>query len=105
MNPIDIANLMTEQKLHMGRMISGGKTSPPGCKCVWNANLVSPTQGKVWFGDLNLTREGDKLKLVSIAAGETLYVLREMDCRFETENDPVELLAEKAVWNTNLPTP
>jgi hypothetical protein len=101
----DINNLMREQSLFMGRMISAHKTPPKGCRCVWNANLVSPTQGKVWYGDLNLTREGDKLKLVSIAAGEPLYVLGEMDCRFETENDPVEVLAEKAVWNTNLPVP
>ena len=104
-NIIDINELMGEQSLFCGRMISGYKEAPEGCKCVWNANLVSPTKGKVWFGDLNLTREGDKLKLVSIAAGETLYVLREMDCRFETENDSVELLTEKAVWNTNLPVP
>jgi hypothetical protein len=101
----DINNLMREQSLFMGRMISGGKQSPKGCRCVWNANLVSPTQGKVWYGDLNLTREGDKLKMVSIAAGETLYVLREMDCRFEHENDPIEVLIENAVWNTNLPVP
>ena len=101
----DIDELMTEQKLHRSRMISGGKTSPAGSKCVWNANLVSPTQGKVWYGDLNLTKDGDKLKEVAKAAGETLYVLREMDCRFGTENDPIELLAERAVWNTNQPTP
>ena len=100
-----INELMEEQNLRCGRMISAHKDSPPGCKCVFNANLVSPTKGKVWYGDLNLTREGDKLKEVAKAAGETLYVLREMDCRFETENDAVKLLAARAVWNTNLPTP
>lgn len=101
----EIYELMEEQKLFAGRIIAGSKIALPGCKCVWNANLVSPTKGKVWFGDLNLTREGDKLKLVSIAAGETLYVLREMDCRFETENDSIKALIDRAVWNTNLAIP
>ena len=100
-----IDELMEEQNLRCGRMISAYKDSPPGCKCVFNANLVSPMEGKAWHGDLNLTREGDKLKEVAKASGETLYILREMDCRFNTENDSIEVLKSKAVWNTEQPIP
>lgn len=96
---------MEEQKLFCGRMISAHKTSPEGCKCVWNANLISPTLGKVWYGDLNLTKEGEKLKSVAKACGETLYVLRESDCRFETEEDSIPLLISRAVWNTDQEIP
>ena len=101
----DIDELMKAQSLYMGRMISPHKSAPKGCVCVWNGNLVSPSRGKVWFGDLNLTREGEKLKEVAKAAGETLYVLREMDCRFDTENDSVELLLQRAKWNTDQEIP
>lgn len=101
----DINTLMESRKLYRGRFLSGGKKSPLGCKCVFNANLISPTQRKVWYGDLNLTKEGKKLKLVAAAAGETLYVLEERDCRFDNEKDPVEVLLTRAVWNTDLPIP
>ena len=82
-------------------MISGGKISPEGHKCVWNANIVTKKQGKVWFGDVDITKDAAVLKDIAAEAGEPLYVLREMDCRFDTESDPVKALIKKAVWNTN----
>jgi hypothetical protein len=89
----------------MGRMVSAYKTTPKGCVCVWNANVVSPSKGKIWYGDLNLTRDGDKLRGVAKSLGETLYVLREMACRFESENDPIEILIANSVWSTDKETP
>jgi hypothetical protein len=86
-------------------MVSATKTSPKGCKCVWNANLISPIQGKVWHGDLNLTKDGEKLKIVAEKVGETLYVLRENDARFGTEEDSIDILISRAVWNTTMPIP
>jgi len=96
----DVTTLLIEQKLQIGRMISGGKRSPQGHICVWNANIVTESRGKVWFGDLDLTLDGDKLQKVADTIGEKLYVLREHDCRFSAENDPVEELIEKAVWTS-----
>ena len=90
-----------KRKLYCGRIIAGSKRAPEGQKCVWNSNVVIKSQGKVWFGDLNLTKEGNLLKKIAVSIGEPLYVLREMDCRFGTENDPVETVIAKAVWNTN----
>lgn len=98
---IDVAYSMSEHGLRCGRMISGLKRAPDGQLCVWNANIIVKSRGKVWFGDLNLTMEGDKLKEIAKEVGEPLYVLREADCRFETENDPSELLITRAVWSTD----
>ena len=100
----DIYDIFERNKLMCGRIISGGKQSPPGCKCVWNANIISPKMGKVWYGDINLTREGDKLKKVASEIGEVLYVLRESDARFGTENAPMESLIVRAVWSTDKET-
>lgn len=93
---------MEENNLYVGRMISGNKRSPDGHQCVWNANIVTRSEGKVWFGDINITKDGEKLKKIAEQYGEPLYVLREKDCRFETQNDPIEVLIDKAVWSTSL---
>ena len=85
-----------------GRMIAGSKRAPAGCICVWNANVITKSSGKVWFGDLNLTKEGKILKEIAKEVGETLYILRESDCRFDTEKDPIDLLISRAVWNTEM---
>lgn len=102
MNIENINELFSKHKLYCGRMISGNKNSPKGCTCVFNANVISPSLGKIWYGDLNLTKEGKKLKEIAEKMGETLYVLREHACRFEHENDPIPVLISNAVWNTTL---
>ena len=96
-----ISDLLYEKSFICGRMIGATKQPPKGCVCVWNANIVTKSEGKVWFGDLNLTREGDKLKEIAKEFGEPLYVLREHDCRFGTENDSIDMLIERATWSTN----
>ena len=75
--------------LRIGRMISASKTGPKGHVCVFNANLCIKSQGKVWFGDVDLTADADKLKAMATGAGEALYVLREMDARFLNEEKPL----------------
>jgi len=98
---MNIREEMDKRKLYCGRMVSGSKCAPEGQRCVWNANVIIKSQGKVWFGDLNITKEGKILKEVAEVIGEPLYVLREMDCRFETALDDIDLLISRAVWNTN----
>jgi hypothetical protein len=96
----NVTELLKEQNLHIGRMISASKSGPKSHVCVWNANIITKSQGKVWFGDLDLTRDGAKLQIVADTIGERLYVLREHDCRFNTENDPIEELIERSVWTS-----
>ena len=75
-----------------GRMISGSKSSysekykhhVP----IFNANLCTTNRGKVWYGDLDLTLDKDKLAALAVELNEDLYVLRETDARFEYEDSP-----------------
>lgn len=88
-----------------GRMISGSKSFYYS-KCqnnfvVFNANLVLSECGKIWYGDLDITLDGNDLKKIAKEIGLTIYVLREMDARFGSEDDPIETLIKKAVWNTS----
>lgn len=101
----NIEDTFNKFRLREGRMISAHKLSPKGSLCIWNANVLIKSKGKIWYGDLNLTKEGNLLKEVAKELGETVYVLREMDCRFNTEKLPFKVLISKAVWSTDKEIP
>ena len=66
MNDIDqISEVFYKHRIHCGRMIAAHKVSPKGHVCVWNANVVCESSGKIWFGDLNITKEGEILKKIA----------------------------------------
>jgi len=93
-------SIFVSHGLHIGRMISASKKAPEGHFCVWNANVITKTHGKVWFGDLNITKDAPVLEKIALAIGEPIYILRESDCRFNTANDSIEILIKKAIWRT-----
>jgi hypothetical protein len=76
-----------------GRMISASKSDYlqrfPEHVVVFNANVCVKGHGKIWFGDLNVTKDEPSLKKLADELGETVYVLREMDGRFENESAPL----------------
>lgn len=80
-----------------GRMISGSKSgykdSYPNHLTIFNSNICTE-HGKVWHGDIDLTLSKDILTDLANEIGQDLYVLYEMDARFENENAP---LLENAV--------
>lgn len=98
-------DLFKAKGLILGKMVSYSKSAyreaNPKNVVYFNANIISLKEGKVWYGDVDLTLEGNKLKELSVELNETLYVLREMDCRFETAEDSISSLIKKSVWNTN----
>ena len=91
------------------RMIGGSKMfyreEHPDDLIVFNANVLMPGYGKVWYGDLNLTEDYKTLKKIAESLNTDLYVLWEMDGRFGEENKPFDELIDKAVWNTNEDNP
>ena len=91
---------------HKGRMIGGSKTGyssqHPDELIVFNANVLMPDYGKVWYGDLNLTEDYKVLKNIGITLNSALFILWEMDARFGEESKPLNELLDKAVWNTNI---
>lgn len=74
--------------LRQGRMISSSKTAPKGHVCVFNANICTKSNGKIWFGDIDLTDDHKDLAAMAVEQGEPIYVLREMDARFMNEAAP-----------------
>lgn len=72
-----------------GRMISFNKQGPKGHVCVFNGNLCIKTKGKLWFGDIDITADKNALIQYAQKLGEDLYILREMDARFRTADNPV----------------
>lgn len=74
-----------------GAMLSGSKSgyrdSYPKNVAVFNANIVTPN-GKVWYGDFDLTKSEGKLIELAEKSGETVFLLYEMDARFENEEKP-----------------
>jgi len=86
--------------LMMGRMISGSKSMYherfPDHEVYFNANIVLESNGKVWYGDIDFTLDKSKLQEIADVLGEPLYVLCEMDARFENENKPIEFYKSRA---------
>lgn len=101
---LDYFEIFHENELPIGRMIGGSKSRykemNPEEFVVFNANVVHPKDGKIWNGDLSITKDEKTLKNISKELGEPLYVLYESDCRFENENRPITELIEKSIWDT-----
>lgn len=88
----DAVSTFIDSGMHMGRMISGSKTGYllqyPNNLPVFNANLCTEKRGKIWYGDLDITKDKKVLSDLAVSLGEKLYVLREMDARFDNESSP-----------------
>lgn len=96
----DMYHLFMSNQLMMGRMIGGSKSGymemHPDNNVVFNANIIIPSKGKVWHGDLDVTLDEENLKKVAKALEEDLYILGEHDARWGHENDPIKVLMSKA---------
>jgi hypothetical protein len=77
----------TVSRLQLGRMLSHSKTAYmqrfPKHLVAFNANVLKRDGTKVWYGDVDLDVDGDALRAMALSEGETLYVFREHDARFE----------------------
>ena len=84
-------SLLLQKLGQPGKIISGSKSgyrkSRPENLTVFNANLCID-EGKVWYGDIDVTRLKSLLQEIADLTGKKLYVLFESDGRFEHEEDP-----------------
>lgn len=73
-------------------MICGSKSGYwaryPDHIVVFNANIVIGKK-KVWYGDVDLTIDKEKIDAIARECKEKVFVLREMDGRFENEKKPI----------------
>jgi len=106
---MEIRQSLKDNGFITGRMISYSKSAyreaNPKSVCYFNANIVTARDGKIWYGDLDLTKDALGLKVVAEQIGQTIYVLKELDCRFEDEGKDGTQLISKAVWDTNQSCP
>ena len=102
---LDIQKIFEAHSFFDGRMIGGSKTGYSSQHAdeliVFNANVLMPGYGKVWYGDLNLTEDYLVLREIAQNLNTELYVLRESDGRFGEEDKPIDELIKKSVWNTD----
>ena len=86
--------------LQMGRMIAASKSQycveHQGELVIFNANVITKSKGKIWYGDLNINLDFDNLKNVADQLKENLYILMEGDARFGYEKRPVKDLITRA---------
>jgi hypothetical protein len=102
--------IFEKNKMYEARMLSFSKSryieKNKYNKIIFNSNifiLKDNKPEKIWYGDLDITKEGNILKKISKELNEILYVTRELDGRFGKENT-INLI-EKSIWNTNEKTP
>lgn len=88
---VAITKLAREIMGFPGGMICGSKSGYgkqyPKNVAVFNSNVVT-AKGKVWYGDFDLTLSENKLVELAKKSGETIYLIYEMDGRFENEESP-----------------
>lgn len=92
---------LTSKDLHEGRLVSWSKseyvTAHPSNRVYFNANIFTESEGKVWYGDLDVTVSMSVLQSIANEGKETLYILRELDGRFGNETIDISVIKSKAV--------
>ena len=90
---------------HSGKMVSFSKTiySRDNKKSwvIFNGNVCIKHNGKpikIWYGDIDITKSYKELRILAREINCTVYVLKEMDGRFEYEENPQ---IQNAVYTVN----
>jgi hypothetical protein len=78
-----------------GKMISwsksGYRNENPENLAIFNANIIEKTEKgyeKIWYGDIDITLDYEKLIQISKVLDTEIFVLYEMDARFDRESAP-----------------
>lgn len=97
---MNITEYLESKNLYIGRMVGLSKSfyifGNPGNEVYFNANIFDSGGNKIWYGDLDITKDGSILQQAADQFGD-LYILKEMDGRFENENKGVEWVKDKSV--------
>ena len=87
----DLSNIAESHLGMSGRMISFSKSGyiqrNPKHIVIFNSNICTEG-GKVWQGDIDVTLSRDAISDLAQEIGSKVYVLYEMDGRFENEESP-----------------
>ena len=96
----DFAEIFERHGLRMGRMVGGSKSGYSSQHeanlVVFNGNVIIEKHGKIWYGDLDVTIDEEKLQAIANELCRDLYILGEHDARFENENAGMKYWKSKA---------
>ena len=67
---------------------SGYRKANPKNFVIFNSNICT-NEKKIWWGDIDITLSKDELVALAQELKETIYVLYEMDGRFDNEEHPL----------------
>lgn len=97
---MNTGEILVKNGLNIARMISFSKSlyrsQYPDHVVIFNANIFTEEEGKVWYGDLDISIDRTILEKCAKESGKQLYVLHEMDGRFENEISSFEDFKKKA---------
>jgi hypothetical protein len=86
---------------NLGRLVAYNKAAyaarNPDHLIIFNASIFTLQSGKVWFGDLNINIDLNKLQRVADELKEELFILNEVDARFNGEKVATSIVIKKAV--------
>lgn len=66
----------------MGQMLSQPKRAPAGHIVFWNGNIFDSSATKLWYGDVDVTKQRKALQELATRLSERIYVTRESPYRF-----------------------
>jgi hypothetical protein len=93
-------DIFREHGFRDGRMISGSKSGyksrNKGNVVVFNARICTLSEGIIWWGDLDITKDEETLKIIAEQIGQSIYILRESDAWNE------ESVSEKLILERNV---
>ena len=96
----DYCVLFATNKMPLGRLLAPTKAAyheaHPDDFVIFNANIITKSTGKIWYGDIDVDLDFDNLKNIADILKEDLYILMEGDARFGYENEPINKLIKKA---------
>ena len=108
-NVIEVQKYFDAYEFYDARILAGEKwaytSEHEDDLIIYNANVLMKDIGKVWYGDLNLTKDYLVLREIAEKLNTELYILWETDGRFGEEMKPLNELFDKAVWNTSEDNP
>jgi hypothetical protein len=95
-----LKSLIREKVGYDGNMIAGSKSgyrnAYPNNFALFNANicilekkLFKSNGVKVWWGDIDITKSRNALREIALELDVDIYVLSEMDGRFENDKSPI----------------
>ena len=97
----DYNQVFRDNKFSLGRMISGSKigylSEHRGNVVLFNANIATKKSGKIWYGDIDITISRKTLENIAKTLNEDLYIVRELDGRFDKEKNGINYWKSVAV--------